>query len=165
MPTFNRFFLQPPPPGQTGGVPNPQAMAVAGPVLEVQIEIPSVLAQSLQATNSPIPPPVVGIALVDTGASITSVDVSIATRLGLNPNGVAMVGTAGGPRQQSTYQARLSFPGTPLPGFEHPKVLGCDLTGQMVMNQQPIIALIGRDFLLHCVFVYSGGAGAWSLSF
>jgi hypothetical protein len=139
-------------------------LAVTGPVLEVQIEIPSALAQSLQAANSPIPSPVTGIALIDTGASITSIDASVATRLGLNPNGVATVGTAGGARQQPTYQARLSFPGTPLPGFEHPRVLGCDLTGQMV-NQQPIIALIGRDYLLHCVFVYSGGAGSWSLSF
>jgi aspartyl protease len=165
MPTYNRFCLQPSPPGQPTGVPHPQGMAVTGPVLEVQIEIPSVLAQSLQAANSPIPNSVTGIALIDTGASITSIDVSIATRLGLNPNGIAMVGTAGGAQQQPTYQARLSFPGTALPGFEHPKVLGCNLTGQMVMNQQPIIALIGRDYLLHCVFVYSGGAGAWSLSF
>ena len=143
MPTYNRFILKPPPPGQLGGTPNPEGLAVVGPILDIQIEIPTALAEVLQVANRPIPIPVVGIALVDTGASITSIDVSVATRLGLNPNGVARVGTAGGARQQSTYQARFSFPGTPLPGFEHPKVLGCDLTGQTVLNHQPIIALIG----------------------
>jgi hypothetical protein len=105
-----------------------------------------------------------GIALIDTGASITSFDKSVAGQLGLNPNGVAMVGTAGGPQQQSTYLAAFTFPGTGLRGFEHPRVLGCDLTGQTVMNQQPVIALIGRDVLGQFVFVYNGSAGMWSLS-
>ena len=52
MPTYNRFSLQPAPPGQAGGVPHPEGLAVTGPVLEVQIEVPSVLAQCLQAANT-----------------------------------------------------------------------------------------------------------------
>jgi hypothetical protein len=106
-----------------------------------------------------------GIALIDTGATITSIHAPILIGLGINTVGVANVGTAGGPKQQLTYAARFSFPGTPLPGFELGQVLGCDLTGQTVLNQQPLIGLIGRDVLAGAVLVYNGSAGMLSLSF
>src|SRR5450759_4173480 len=150
MPVYNSFSFQQAAPGRPVQ-PSPAGLAVSGPIIRVQIEIATVLAQSFQAATQPIPTPVVGIALIDTGASITSIDVTVVTQLALNPNGIAMVGTAGGPQQQSTYQAKFSFPGTPVPGFEHARVLGCNLTGQTVLNQQPIIALIGRDILSRCV--------------
>jgi hypothetical protein len=163
MPTLNSFSFQQSP----GSLPQPgpQGLATNGPVIQVQIEIPSALAASLQASGQPIPTPVDGIALIDTGATITSIDVAILKRLSINPVGVANVGTAGGPKQQSAYPARFTFPGTPLPGFEIPRVLGCDLTGQTVFNQRPLIALIGRDILSLAVFVYNGQAGMFSLSF
>lgn len=163
MPTFNSFSFQQVP-GQTGIQPSAQALVGSGPIIRVQIEIAKALAESLQVANKPIPTPVMGVALIDTGASITSFDESVVTKLGINPNGVVMVGTAGGPQQQFTYQVRFSFPGTAFPGFEHPRVLGCNLTGQTVLNQQPVIALIGRDVLARFVFVYNGTVGMWSLS-
>jgi hypothetical protein len=163
MPVYNHYMFHGTP-GQAAVTPSPQALAASGPIIRVQIEVASALAQSLQATNQPIPTPVLGVALIDTGASITSFDASVVTQLAINPNGLAMVGTAGGPQQQLTYQARFSFPGTPLPGFEHPRVLGCNLTGQTVLNQQPMIALIGRDILARAVLVYNGSAGMFSLS-
>jgi hypothetical protein len=60
----------------------------------------------------------------------------------------------------------LSFPGTNLPEFDHPKMLGCDLGGNVVlgMPNARLIALIGRDILKLFVFVYNGTAGVWSLS-
>src|SRR5258708_7258971 len=102
---------------------------------------------------------------LDTGATITSVDLARIIQLGINPVGVRNVGTAAGPQQQSTYPARFTFPGTPLPGFDLAQVLGCDLTGQTVLNQRPLIALIGRDILSMAVMVYNGSAGMFSLSF
>jgi hypothetical protein len=163
MPTLNTFSIQ-----QAAGKrsqPSPPTLASTGPILNVLIEIPGALAQSFNTKNTPVPPPVTGIALVDTAASITSFDESVAQRLGLSPVGTAPVGTAGGKGTRSIYQARFTFPGTPLPGFEHPNVLGCDLSGQTVLDQQPIIALIGRDILANAVLVYNGLAGFWSLSF
>lgn len=136
-----------------------------GPIIQIQIEIPSALAESLRLANQPIPNPVDGIALIDTGATITSIHAALLIGLGINPVGVANVGTAGGPQQQSTYPARFSFPGTPLPGFELAQVIGCDLTGQTVLNQRPLIGLIGRDVLARAVLVYNGSAGMFSLSF
>ena len=136
-----------------------------GPIIQIQIEVPSALAESLRLANQPIPNPVDGLALIDTGATITSIHAAILTGLGINPVGVANVGTAGGPQQQFTYPARFSFPGTPLPGFELAQVIGCDLTGQTVLNQRPLIGLIGRDVLSNAVLVYNGSAGMFSLSF
>jgi predicted aspartyl protease len=106
-----------------------------------------------------------GIALIDTGATITSINAPILSGLGINPVGIVNVGTAGGPQKQSVYPAKFRFPGTKLPGFELSRVIGCDLTGQTVMNQRPLIALIGRDVLTRAVLVYNGSAGMFSLSF
>jgi hypothetical protein len=125
-----------------------------------------VLGQALQKVGTPLPTPVQGFALIDTGASVSSADTRAFTELGISENGVALVGTAGGQQQQYTYAARLTFPGTTIPGFDHPKMLGCDLGGHVVfgMPNARIIALIGRDILKLFVFVYNGSAGAWSLS-
>jgi hypothetical protein len=124
------------------------------------------LAEALQKVAAPLPPPVQGFALIDTGASISSADTSVFTQLGISQNGVALVGTAGGQQQQYTYAARLSFPGTAIPAFDHPRMLGCDLAGHVVLGipNARLIALIGRDILKLFVFVYNGTAGVWSLS-
>src|ERR1035438_10172703 len=124
MPTLNSFqFTQLP--GQPLQV-SPEMLASVGPIIQIQIEVPIALAENLRLTNQPIPNPIDGIALIDTGASITSIHAPILIGLGINPVGVVNVGTAGGPQQQSTYAARFSFPGTPLPAFELAQVIGCD---------------------------------------
>jgi hypothetical protein len=86
--------------------------------------------------------------------------------MGIKQNGVALVGTAGGQQQQFTYPARFSFPGTGIPAFDHPKMLGSDLGGNVVLGipNARLIALIGRDILKLFVFVYNGTAGVWPLS-
>jgi len=169
MPTFNSFSFQlpgPPRPGQVFPQPSPNILAASGPVIQAQIETPLILAQALQKVAAPLPSPVQGFALIDTGASISSADTSVFTQLGISQNGVALVGTAGGQQQQFTYPARLSFPGTSIPAFDHPKMLGCDLGGYVVLGipNARIIALIGRDILKLFVFIYNGTAGVWSLS-
>ena len=169
MPTYNGVSIQLPGPPQSGqALPqlSPDILAISGPIIQVQIQVPQVLAESLQKVASPIPPPVQGFALIDTGASISSADTSVFTQLGVSQNGVAVVGTAGGRQQQFTYPGRLSFPGTAIPAFDHPRLLGCDLAGHVVLGtpNARIIALIGRDILKLFVFVYNGTAGVWSLS-
>jgi predicted aspartyl protease len=105
------------------------------------------------------------MALIDTGATTTSIDVKVLTSLGINPVGIANAGTAGGPQKLSTYPARCTFPGTLLPGFELPHVIGCDLTGQRTLSGKPLLVLIGRDILSQGVLVYNGSFGMFSLSF
>jgi hypothetical protein len=141
-----------------------QLLAVNGPIVQVQIEVPLALAAFLQQNNEPIPSPVDGMALIDTGASITSIDESVFIKLGINPVGAAQVGTASGRHTQSTFPARVVFPGTNLPTLDAPRALGCNLSGQSVIDR-PLIALIGRDLLSSCVLVYNGTLGLFSLSF
>jgi hypothetical protein len=54
MPVHNRFFLQV---NQIG----PHVLMQTGPLLQVEVSIPSTLAQLLTAQNQAIPPPVIGI--------------------------------------------------------------------------------------------------------
>ena len=169
MPTYNGVSIQlpgPPSPGQALPQLSPDGLAASGPIIQVEIQPPLILAQAFQKVGAPLPTPVQGFALIDTGASISSADTSVFTQMGINQNGVALVGTAGGQQQQFTYPARLSFPGTGIPAFDRPKMLGCDLGGSVVLGipNAKLIALIGRDILKLFVFVYNGTAGVWSLS-
>jgi hypothetical protein len=89
-----------------------------GPVIQVLVEVPPALAAALQSANLPVPTPVHGLALIDTGATKSAVAETIAQSLGIQPSGVVNVGTAAGMRQQSVYSARFSFPGSSLPPIE-----------------------------------------------
>jgi len=169
VPIYNGITLQfsgPPQPGQIMPQVSPDVFAQSGPIIPIQIQIPLVLSQSYPKAGTLIPAPVQGFALIDTGASITSVHEAIFTQLGVKQNGVASVGTAGGPTRQFTYPGRITFTGANFPAFEHPRILGCNLTGQVFLQNpsSPIIALIGRDILKRFVFVYNGTAGSFSLS-
>jgi hypothetical protein len=61
-----------------------------GPLLQVEISIPSALEQLLAAQNQPIPSPKTGWALIDTGATRTCVDAKTVSALGVNPIGVTL---------------------------------------------------------------------------
>ena len=56
----------------------------------------------------------------------------------------------------------FKFPGTSI-DLDFGEVIGADLQGQ-VFNGQPIIALIGRDILSDCVFIFNGKSGMYTLA-
>jgi predicted aspartyl protease len=118
-----------------------------------------VLAAVLQQSQSPIPPPHVGLALIDTGASITAVDERVLRTLGLSPTGVTQVATPGGEVQQAVYACDIAFPGTPIPTLPFNSVIGSQLEGLGYS------ALIGRDVLRFFQLVYNGAEGLWTLAF
>jgi hypothetical protein len=161
MPVYNRFYW-PEAPSHIGG---PDTLFKLGPILAVEVAIPEALAQHLSDKNSPIPSPATGWALIDTGATITSVDGKVFSELGVPPVGVAQVGTASGAVQQQVYPARISFPGTHLKDLGFSQVVGCDLTGQFPPDFGGLIALIGRDLLRHFVFHYNGPGGFITISY
>lgn len=156
MPVHNRFFLQN---NQIG----PNVLVQTGPLLQVEVSIPPTLARFLTAQNQPIPPPVTGWALIDTGATSSCVDSKTITSLGVKPIGVAVTGTAGGPVQQHRYPAKFRFPGEGLE-IEFSSVIGVNLAGQSVAGHD-IIVLLGRDVLSQCVFIYNGLGGFFTLAF
>ena len=146
-----RFFVKK---GQQQGDPFPPGLRKDGPVVEVEVAIPSSLAEYLTKKRLPVPQRAKGIALFDSGASTSCVDSRVIEELGVKPIGVTTVLTAGGPQEQNYYPARFIFP-EPKLFFEFSLVLGVNLKGQSVTGRD-LIALIGRDVLSRGIFVYNG---------
>lgn len=122
--------------------------------------------QALAAASQPIPAMQVIRALIDTGASFTSIDPAALAALNLTPTGtIDMVtpSTGAGTHTADTYDIDFQIgagPGdTPL-SISNLRVASCDL-----FLRQGIHALIGRDILENCIFIYNGDARMFSLSF
>jgi predicted aspartyl protease len=124
---------------------------------------------ALLAQNLPIPLPRMIRALVDTGASFTSVEPAVlgVLGLGLTPTGtidIVTPSTGQGVHTADTYDvdfviagAHQQEPPLILPNL---RVAACDL-----FLRQGIHALIGRDILERCILVYNGSQSTFSLAF
>lgn len=154
MPVFSRYWIN-----QRTGTPDAEQLREQGPALQVEIGIPTTLASFLQAAGLPIPTPQQGLALIDTGASITGVDQQVLGALGLAPTGVTQVATPGGVVSQPLYACNISFPGTLIGTLKFNVVIGSSLAAL------GFSALIGRDVLRHFQMVYNGVEGMWTLAF
>lgn len=157
MPIHNRHYMDP-----RRQVHNPAALAVAGPLLEVEVNIPKPLIDLLSSQNQPIPSPMSGVALIDTGASRTCVELTVLSGLGINPIGIANVGTASGTTPCQLFPARLSFPALSVT-VDFGSVISVNLQGQTV-DGHAIIVLIGRDILSRGLLFYSGNGGFFTLA-
>ena len=115
------------------------------------------LAKQLTAAGTPVPAPVTGWALIDTGATRSAIDKQVVGKLGLNPVGLVLLGTAGGPSEQPLYPLKLVLQQLNYT-IEFESVTGCDLHGT------DLIMLIGRDVLRACLLVYDGVSGQYSLA-
>lgn len=153
MPIYNSFYLTP------DRSPNPQAIRIKGPVIPVEIFLPNVLVSSIEKEGKPIPSPVTGHVLIDTGATISAVDEGVIKSFGINPIGSSQVNTPSGDSMQFLYPVQFSFPGTLLPRVDFGAVLGS------ILKPQGIIALFGRDILSLFVLVYNGPGGYFTLAY
>jgi hypothetical protein len=125
--------------------------------LRAYIAVSKARVQVLKAAGESIPPPVQIDALLDTGASCTCVDPTVLAKLKLTPTGSVSVNTpttGATPQLADQYDAALIIPdgGTPFV-LETIPVVATEL-----FAAQGFHALIGRDILDRCVFVYTGGA-------
>ena len=157
MPVHSRFFLAP------GNRINPHLLARSGPVLQVEVSVPTALSKFLASKERPVPQPLTGWALIDTGATRSCADATVLTKLGLSPIGVVEAGTAGGKIRQYLYPAKLRFPGEGLE-IEFTSLIGVDLRGQKIADRE-LIVLLGRDVLSRCVLVYNGPGGFFTVAF
>jgi len=153
---FSRFYFL----AQSGAGPSihPGPLVVGGPRLDVEVHVPQPLATLLSQQGKPIPKPVHGLALIDTGASVTAVDDSVITSLGVQPIGVTTVHTPSGSAQQNQYAVRFMFPGSGLPELSGAQAIGS------ILRPQGIVALIGRDALSSIILVYNGPVGMITLA-
>lgn len=146
MPVYNHFYL-------ISSQFHPDGLKSKGAILNVEISIPTSIAEIFDKEGKPIPQPQTGLALFDTGASATCVDKEVIGLLGIPSIGIETVYTPQGSDLQNKYPGRLGFPGTTLPTVEFGAVYGASLKAQGIM------ALIGRDLLSHFVFTYNGPGG------
>lgn len=134
-------------------------LSTFGPLLAGEVSVPSKIAEVIQKTKKEIPNPITGPALIDTGAASTCVDEEILKNLGLPIVGEQPIATPSGPSKAYLYPVKLEFPGSPIPPLEFNRVIGANL------KDQKIAILIGRDILQHCILIYNGPGGHFSLSF
>lgn len=159
MPIHNQFIRD------ASKEPNPVGLRVLGAYFHIEVHVPPQIAEAMVQAGQSVPSPVPGVALIDTGATVTCVEETILQRLGLHPFDVVSGSTANGPVQQRVYPGRIVFP-TKGWTMDLGGVVGVNLSGQFVQERppQPIIALLGRTFLERGTFIYGGIGGFWSFA-
>ena len=137
---------------------NGAELQLQGPKVAIEIAVPAVLAEFLERSGLPVPPPQRGFALIDTGASITAVDEEVVASLGIQPIGQMKLSTPSQSMPAWLYAVQLTCSGVAMPVLELLDVVGCTL------QPQGFIALLGRNFLRKGVLVYDGPTGAFTMS-
>ena len=141
--------------GNEQEIPPPQALQQRGPVLTATLTL-SDRQQESEVASGARSRSVSGDALIDTGASHTCLDQRVANDLGL-----AMFGTG---RMTSASHADIEVP------LFVGKIVLPNITVNVEgavgarLEEQGLIALIGRDVLQNAVLVYNGVDGSVTLS-
>ena len=95
---------------------------------------------------------------IDTGATLTSIDISLAKTLGLGQTGYILTQTAGGPQRMPTYVIDLTFPLVGLQPLYSIKIGSCQLGYKI--NEKPSVKnfgiLIGRDVMSRWHITWNG---------
>ena len=138
----------------------------SGPVVNALVYVSEGRRTALETEKLVVPAPRVIRALVDTGASVTSIEPSVMQALGLTPTGTADIVTPStGTEVHTTDTYDVNFvilknqnePPLTMPNL---RVAACQL-----FLKQGIHALIGRDVLSRCLLFYDGERGVFSLAF
>ena len=134
-----------------------------GPFINTTVMATSQHVARLKAARLPVPSPVTGRTLVDTGASCCALDNEIIARLGLNPTGRSKIHTATtgpGYEERDQYAASI-FIGT-MPGLVASytlSVVGADLASE------GFLVIIGWDLLNQCVLSCNGPARSFRIKY
>ncbi len=129
-----------------------------GPVVEVTISADARVAASIVAAGYSLPPPIAGLAMIDTGASATCIDEEAAQLLKLPVIDVASVTSASGSAtHHNVYAIEIAVVGSSIR-------VGLSKAVGGPLKAQGLLALIGRDVLQNGVLVYNGMTGSFSLS-
>ena len=127
----------------------PEALRKVGPVISASVRVPE------NVTAPGACEPVFGTAQIDTGAEGTNVDIDVAEAAGLPIRGIGMMRSASHAQILTPLFAGI----VQLPGLNlnATRMMGAKLA------PQGLIALIGRDLLRHCIFIYDGPEGTYKL--
>lgn len=133
-------------------------MPQRGPLVQVAITLAQPFAMSLTQTGKQVPQPIHGMALIDTGASITCVDEEAAKAMNLPVIDVGTMHSASHSKTPSNlYPVQIQIIGFPIQ-FQQPRTMGAAL------KSQGLLMLLGRDLLQRCTLFYNGLTGQITLS-
>jgi predicted aspartyl protease len=145
------------PDGKIVEVPGAPGLIQLGPRIPVVIHVPDQFAAELTKQGKPVPPPISGFALIDTGAGSTCIDEEAAKTLGLPViNVVDMSSASHGSHKANVYPTKLQMTGLPV-GINTASAIGAPLA------KQKLLALIGRDVLSRFILIYNGANGEFTL--
>ena len=152
--------INPPlPPGvQIGVRSSPHPLRFLGLNLPVGISTASVDVQSPNFDKAKAASTVV-FAHLDTGASVTSIDIQLAEMLQLIPTGVSQSFTANGSSTMPAFAIDLMFPNTSLTPFINLSISSCKLNFNLNNKDRypkNFGLLLGRDILARWNIVWNG---------
>lgn len=135
-----------------------------GPIIHVAISLSAPRRNALIAAGQNVPIAINARLLIDTGASMTSIDQRFVTTLQLQPTGSINMhtpSTGAASVAVSSYDVELHFNGFAgaTHTFQSMGVIGCDFSGQ------GIDGLFGRDAMKQSRLFYSGPDSTWMMSF
>lgn len=128
-----------------------------GAIIPIQIGLPQAAVDSARAAGG-VPPAMEELAaMIDTGASITAINLQAAARLGLIATGSVQVAGVTGVSEMPIFGARIVMP---EPGFTFDPI---EIAGAN-LNAPDFDVLIGRNMMCHLILTYDGRRGLVSLS-
>jgi hypothetical protein len=128
------------------------------------ISLPPALQELRTLNGEDVPPPVRGMALIDTGAFGTAIDIAVFKRLGIQPFGRVDTVSAHGDGSLQLYPASISFPTLGMEDLPMQQIMGCDLHWRAEKDTD-FMMLLGRDLLKNFLVVYNGKHSEVTLAF
>jgi len=126
------------------------------------VSLPEKLAALRMSDEKHIPGPVRGMALLDTGAYTSAIDVAVFRHFSIPAFDHVAINSAGGHVMSEIFPANLSFPELNVPMLEMEQVIGCNF-GWKGKKDDEFLMVLGRDFLKNFLVVYDGMHGEWLL--
>ncbi len=137
----------------------------AGPIVDAFVGVSAGKVAALQQAQQQVPPLQRIRALIDTGASGSCVDPMVLTALGLQATGQVAVHTpttGSTPAMCSQYDVSILIPAQNALPFQIPTTA---VTEHEFFKAQGFHALLGRDILSRCIFIYNGQLRLFTLGY
>jgi hypothetical protein len=137
---------------------------ISGAVIRLYVGVDRQRQILLAKHNFPVPVPIVVRAQVDTGSGVTAVAPQILETLDLRPIGkkpVITPSTGATPHECNEFVASLWLADYGM-GLHYPVA---NVIASVFLPEEQIEALIGRDLLAQCAFLYDGRAGQFEFDF
>ncbi len=131
-----------------------------GPTVDINVELHPSERDAIRFEGRRPPPPIVGTAIIDTGSSVTVLDLNVMKTLAPTIHGeVPLTGYRDrSPTPAPVFHVRIGFPGSTLPAWD-----GAIVGAPLATASGSQIVLLGRDFLVRHQFSYNGPGGRITL--